>query len=79
MAGGTLPASKLAQKLSVSRSRFLLHLIALEEIGMVARATGEDVARLIILRPIGCKQLREARETASGICKELLTGQEIPK
>lgn len=77
-AGGTLPSSELAQKLSVSRSRILMQLMPLEKIGLVARTTGEDGTRLITLRPNGRKQLREARETASGICKELLTDQGFP-
>ena len=41
-AGGTQSTSELAQKLGLSRSRFLLQLIPLEKIGLVERIVDEN-------------------------------------
>jgi DNA-binding MarR family transcriptional regulator len=71
-AGGTQSTSELAQKLGLSRSRFLLQLIPLEKIGLVERTVDENGTRRIKLRPAGCRQQREARSTAADVCRAML-------
>ena len=71
-AGGTQSTSELAQKLGLSRSRFLLQLIPLEKIGLVERIVDENGTRRIKLRPAGCRQQREARSTAADVCRAML-------
>jgi DNA-binding MarR family transcriptional regulator len=72
VAGGTQTTFELAQKLGLSRSRFLLQLIPLEKIGLVERTAGEKGARRIALRPAGRRQQREAWSTAAEVCRAML-------
>lgn len=71
-AGGALPTTDLAQKLSVLRSRLLLQLIPLEKIGLIERSLGADGVRRVALRPNGRRQTGEARATAARLCEEFL-------
>lgn len=71
-AGGVLPTEKLAQILSISRSRLLLQLLPLEKIGLVARSPGEGGIKCVSLQSSGQRQTHEARETAARLCKEFL-------
>jgi DNA-binding MarR family transcriptional regulator len=70
--GGTLSTPELAQKLGLSRSRFLLQLIPLEKIGLVERTVGENGSNRIALRPAGRRLQREAWSTAEELCSAML-------
>jgi DNA-binding MarR family transcriptional regulator len=68
-AGGALAAPELATRLGLRRSHFVLQVLPLEKTGLVERTTREDGSRQIILRPVGRRLLREARDTAASVCE----------
>ena len=69
-AGGAMTTQELAARLGVLRSRFVLQLLPLEKTGLVAREAAQDGTRKVVLRSSGRRLLREARETAEGVCRE---------
>ncbi|HJV88177.1 MAG TPA: hypothetical protein VJ698_22095 [Noviherbaspirillum sp.] len=70
--GGNLSTPELAQKLGLSRSRFLLQLLPLEKIGLVERIVGENRSSRIAIRSAGRRLQREAWSTATEVCSAML-------
>ena len=68
-AGGAWAPAALAQRMGLTRSRFLLQVLPLEKLGLLARAPAADGQRQLLLRPSGRRLLREARETAAVVCE----------
>ena len=68
-AGGASAPAALAQRMGMTRSRFLLQVLPLEKLGLLARAPAADGQRDLLLRPPGRRLLGEARETAAMVCE----------
>ena len=68
-AGGASAPAAMAQRMGMTRSRFLLQVLPLEKLGLLAREQGAGSQRNLLLRPSGRRLLREARETAAMVCE----------